>query len=112
MRGLEWGQLYEIYRKKSYDPKKVSEEVQKLYSDPYVKNRKGIFEFILGGSIDTKLLEIRIFDDATKKLIYKKQTIEAEKKKKSNCPHCAIGHDTNKKKIWSLNEMEADHVAA
>ena len=74
MCGLEWGRLYEAYHKKSYSPKKVSEEVQKLYGDPYVKNHKGIFEFVLGGSADTKLLEVRIFDDATKKSIYKEQT--------------------------------------
>ena len=112
MRGLEWGRLYEAYHKKSYSPKKVSEEVHKLYGDPYVKNRKGIFEFILGGSTDTKLLDVRVFDDATKKSVYKEQTTKAEKKKESNCPHCALGHDANKEKIWSLSEMDADHVAA
>ncbi|MFA5248178.1 MAG: DUF262 domain-containing protein [Patescibacteria group bacterium] len=112
MRGLEWGRLYEVYHKKSYNPKKVSEEVQKLYGDPYVKNRKGIFEYILGGSTDTKLLEVRVFDDATKKSVYKEQTTKAEKKKESNCPLCALGHDSNKEKIWSLNDMDADHVAA
>ena len=112
MRGLEWGRLYETYHKKSYNLKKVSEEVQKLYGDPYVKNRKGIFEFILGGSTDTKLLDVRVFDDATKKSVYKKQTTKAEKKKISNCSLCALGHDANKKKIWKLDEMEADHVAA
>ncbi len=112
MRGLEWGRLYEAYHKKSYNPKKVSEEVQKLYGDPYVKNRKGIFEFILGGSTDTKLLEVRVFDDATKKTIYKEQTIKAEKKKESNCPDCALGHEANKEKIWNLSEMDADHVTA
>ncbi|TRZ77366.1 DUF262 domain-containing protein [bacterium] len=112
MRGLDWGRLYEIYHKKSYNPKKVSEEVQKLYGDPYIKNRKGIFEFILGGSTDTKLLEVRVFDDAIKNSTYKKQTTKAEKRKESNCPLCAIGHDANKKKIWSLGDMDADHVAA
>ncbi|MDP3955705.1 MAG: DUF262 domain-containing protein [bacterium] len=112
MRGLEWGRLYEAYHKKSYSPKKVSEEVQKLYGDTYIKNRKGIFEFILGGSTDTKLLEVRFFDDATKKSVYKEQTIKAEKKKESNCPDCALGHDANKSKFWNLNEMDADHVAA
>jgi 5-methylcytosine-specific restriction endonuclease McrA len=112
MRGLEWGRLYEEYHKKAYNPAKVSTEVQKLYADPYVKNRKGIFEYILGGSIDTKLLEVRVFDEATKKAVYATQTAEAEKKAKSNCPHCAIGHDANKSKIWSLGEMDADHVAA
>lgn len=112
MRGLDWGRLYEKYHKKSYNPAKVSADVQKLYADSYVKNRKGIFEYILGGSVDTKLLEVRVFDDATKKSVYKEQTIKAEKKKKSNCPLCALGHDANKEKIWSLSDMDADHVTA
>jgi len=112
MCGLEWGRLYEEYHKNSYDSKKVSKEVQKLYADPYVKNRKGIFEFILGGSVDIKLLEVRVFDEAIKKAVYKTQTTKAEKKGKSNCPHCVIGHDANKEKIWSLSDMDADHVTA
>ena len=112
MCGLEWGRLYEQYHKKAYDPKKVSAEVRKLYGDPYIKNRKGIFEFILGGSDDTKLLEVRIFDEATKKTVYAIQTAKAEKKGESNCSHCAIGHDANKAKIWGLSDMDADHVAA
>ena len=112
MCGLEWGRLYETYHKKAYDLKKVSAEVQKLYSDPYVKNRKGIFEFILGGSTDTKLLDVRVFDEATKKSVYATQTKKAETNSESNCPLCAIGHDANKSKIWKLNEMDADHVTA
>lgn len=112
MSGLEWGRLYETYHRKSYDPAKVSAKVHDLYGDPYIKNRKGIFEFILGGSTDTKLLDVRVFDEATKKTVYKTQTKEAEAKGKSNCPHCAIGHDANKSKIWKLDEMDADHVAA
>jgi len=112
MCGLEWGRLYEEYHKKAYDPKKVSSEVQRLYGDSYVKNRRGIFEFILGGSIDTKLIDVRVFDDAVKKSTYKKQTSAAETKGESNCPLCAIGHDANKQKIWKLEEMDADHVAA
>ncbi len=112
MCGIEWGRLYESYHKKSYDPKKVSKELHDLYGDPYVKNRKGIFEFTLGGSSDTKLLDVRVFDDATKRSVYKTQTEQAEKKGVSNCSHCAIGHDANKTKIWSLSDMDADHVAA
>lgn len=112
MKGLEWGRLYEQYRKQPYNSKTVSEEVKKLYSDPYIKNRRGIFEFILGGSIDTKLLEVRVFDEATKKSFYTVQTDKAEKKNISNCPLCAIGHDANKTKIWKIAEMDADHVTA
>jgi len=112
MCGLEWGRLYETYHNKAYNPKNISAEVKKLYGDPYVKNRKGIFEYILGGSKDTKLLDVRVFDDAAKYSVYSKQTKEAEKKGISNCPLCSIGHDSNKTKIWKLNEMDADHVTA
>jgi len=112
MRGLEWGRLYEQYHQKRYNPAEVSAKVQKLYADPYVKSRKGVFEYILGGSVDTKLLDVRVFDEATKKVVYTTQTTEAETKKESNCPLCTIGHDANKSKIWSFGEMDADHVSA
>ena len=112
MCGLEWGRLYESYHHTSYDPAKVSAQVQKLYGDPYIKNRKGIFEYILGGSVDTKLLNVRVFDEAIKKMVYSKQTTAAEAGGQSNCPLCAVGHDANQNKIWKLGEMDADHVTA
>jgi hypothetical protein len=112
MRGLEWGRLYEQYHNQAYDPAKVSADVKTLYGDPYIKNRKGIFEYILGCSVDTKLLEVRVFDEAIKKSVYTKQTTEAVAKTESNCPLCAIGHDANKTRMWKLAEMDADHVAA
>ena len=112
MRGLEWGRLYEEYHKRAYNPAKVSKAVQKLYGDPYVKNRKGIYEYILGGLVDTRLLDVRVFDEATKRLVYASQTKVAKVKNKSNCSSCAMGHDANKSKVWSFGEMEADHVAA
>ena len=112
MRGLEWGRLYETYRKKPYDPKAVSTQVRELYADPYIKTRKGIFEYILGGSVDTKLLEVRVFDEATKKSVYAVQTKKAIDDKVSNCPLCTLGHDSNKTRIYKFPEMDADHVSA
>jgi len=112
MKGLEWGRLYETYKKQAYDHNKVSKQVKELYSDSYVKNRRGVFEYILGGSSDTKLLDVRVFDEAIKKSVFTKQKSEAEKKGISNCPLCAVGNNTNKTKIWSLAEMDADHVSA
>ena len=112
MRGLEWGRLYEAYHHTAYNPARVSQELKKLYGDPYVKNRKGIFEYILGGSADTKLLDVRVFDEAAKKSVYAAQTAKAESDGTSNCPLCALGPDANKNKIWKLPEMDADHVAA
>jgi hypothetical protein len=112
MRGLEWGRLYETYHSKPFKAEKVSQQVQELYGDPYVKNRKGIFEYILGGSTQTKLLNVRVFDDATSRSTYEKQTKAATKAETSNCPLCALGHEASKTKIWTIAEMEADHVTA
>lgn len=112
MCGLEWGRLYETYHHQPYNPTKVSSKVQHLYGDSYVKNRKGIFEYVLGGCTDTKLLNIRVFDDATKKKTYNQQTQQATAQGTSNCPYCAIGHDANRTKIWKLADMDADHVTA
>jgi 5-methylcytosine-specific restriction endonuclease McrA len=112
MQGLEWGELYEKYHSQSYDPEKVSGEVKRLYGDLCVKKKRGIFEFILGGLKDTNLLDVRVFEDATKHAVYEKQTSEAKAKSESNCPLCAVGPDANKSKTYSLDEMDADHVEA
>lgn len=112
MRGLPWGEYYEKYHTQPYNPAHMKQRVAELYADPYVKNRRGVFEFLLGGEIDTKLLDIRIFDEATKRAVYGRQTEQAKSAGKSNCPFCAIGHDVNANKIWKLNEMDADHVTA
>jgi hypothetical protein len=112
MKGLEWGRLYEQHHGKSYDSKKTSDAVKKLAADDEVANRRGIFEYVLGGSIDTKLLNVRVFDEKVKKATYAKQTQAAEARGESNCPLCAIGHDANKSRTYALNEMDADHVSA
>jgi hypothetical protein len=112
MRGLEWGRLYEEYHGKSYDPGKLSDAVRALYADDYVDNKKGIFEFLLGGAVDTKLLNVRVFDIKVKRVAYEKQKNAALAKGESNCPHCAMGHDANKGRIYKFEEMDADHVAA
>lgn len=112
MKGLEWGRLYETYHKNSYDPNKVSEMLCQLYADPQVQDTKGICEYILGECKDTKLLNIRVFDDNTKRIVYEKQSQDAKAKEISNCPLCAMGNDNNKNRIWELKEMDADHVQA
>ena len=112
MRGLEWGRLYETYHSRAYNPVTLRERVRALYGDAYIKNRKGIWEFVLGGESDTRLIEVRVFDDATKKAVYATQTAVAEAAGKSNCPLCVLGHDANVTKLWKLTEMDADHVAA
>jgi hypothetical protein len=112
MKGLEWGRLYEEYHGISPDPKKMSDGVKKLAADDYVTSRKGIFEFLLGGSVDTKLLEVRVFETPVKRAAYAKQTQAAQRKGESNCPLCAVGHNANKNRIYKFDEMDADHVSA
>jgi len=112
MRGLEWGRLYEAHHGKSYDPKKMSDDVKKLAADPYVTKRKGIFEYLLGGSAETKLLEVRVFDTPVKRAAYAKQKQAVEASGESNCPLCAVGHSANKSRIYKFDEMDADHVEA
>lgn len=112
MKGLNWGELYEKYHNNPYDHVEVSKKVKELYNDPCVKDNKNVFEYVLGGCKDTKLLNVRVFDENTKNRVYIRQTDEAKEKHISNCPLCAIGHDANKEKIWTLKEMDADHVLA
>ena len=112
MRGLEWGRLYELYHNQGYDSSKIKNRIEELYEDEAVRKKNGIFEYVLGGENDKKLLEIRIFEDSVKKAKYTKQTADAKAAGISNCPLCACCDNANKSKIWTLKDMDADHVTA
>ena len=112
MRGLEWGAFYEQYHSNSYNPVSLRQRVNELYADEAVTNKKGIFEFVLGGELDARLLNIRIFEDNVKKTVYARQTEEAQEQGISNCPECAKGHENVRTKIYKFKEMDADHVTA
>lgn len=103
MAGIPWGILYNKYHNKQYNSNSVREEAEKLYSDPYVSDKKGIFEYVLTdhNPEDMRLINVRVFDEPTKQRVYNKQN--------GVCPDCASqGID----KHYELNEMEADHVSA
>ena len=112
MCGLEWGRFYETYRKTAYNPERVWQRVEELYGDEFVTDRRGIFEYLLGGEKETRLLNVRVFSDKEKKQVYARQTADAEKRGVSNCPLCAVGHEASAKRIWKIGEMDADHVTA
>lgn len=112
MCGLKWGELYEKYHNTPYSTAHVKKRVMALRSDEYVDDKKNIYEYILGGEKDTKLLNIRLFEESTKKTVYTRQTEEAKKKGISNCPLCAIENNANKARIYKYGEMDADHVTA
>ncbi|GAB2864487.1 HNH endonuclease family protein [Nocardioides pacificus] len=112
MRGLQWGRLYERYHSTPYDSAKIDVRVNELRGDHYVKDRKNIYEYVLGGEVDTQLLAVRLFDEPTKGAAYQRQTTAARTAGISNCPGCAAGSNANQTRIWPLGEMEADHVKA
>ena len=112
MCGLEWGRLYEIYHKVPYSIDHVTERIRVLQSDESIKCPRNIYEYMLGGEQDKSLLQIRLFEESTKRTAYGRQTKVAKEKGISNCPLCAIGDNANKTRIYNLSEMDADHVTA
>lgn len=111
-RGLPWGDLYERFHNTPYDPDEVEERVSKLMADEAVTDKRGIYEYVLGGCKDTRLLNVRLFDTRTCRTVYERQTREAKDKGVSNCPLCAHSEGPNHARIWRLEEMDADHVSA
>lgn len=112
MCGLDWGRLHSTYHARKYDPLELEREIARLYSDEAVTNPRGIFEYVLGGGTEPKLLQLRLFETKTKQLAYARQTKDAEARGRSNCPMCALLENKNSARIWKFNEMEADHVSA
>lgn len=120
-KGLEWGRLHDTFYKKPYDIDALDAEIKELMADESVTSKKGIYEFVLMGGKATakdkdptikRLLNIRLFEKSTIKSAYMKQTAEAQKEGKSNCPDCAITEGANKTKIYKESEMDADHATA
>lgn len=110
MKGLDWGKLYGEYGKLPYNSDNVDKRVKELYADYDVQSKKGIFEYILSGEKNEKLLNLRLFDEVTKRAVYGKQTTAAQASGVSNCHDCSLKDDANKAKIWEYGEMEGDHV--
>lgn len=92
MKGIAWGELYNEFKDKKLDPKKLEEEVSKLMQDEDVTNKKGIYTFVL--TRKEKHLNIRAFTDNQKR--------EAFERQKGKCVVC--------KKQFEISEMEADHI--
>lgn len=75
-------------------------------SDDCVRRKPNIYEYVLGGEQHPELLEIRLFEESTKSSAYARQTVGA------NCPLCAMGTRSNRTRIYSIKEMDADHMTA
>lgn len=113
MKGVEWGRLYETYHSRPYNKEKINQKARTLLSDgEHVRCAKNIYEYLLGEEQHPELLDIRIFDDHTKRAAYRRQTEYAQSHGTSNCPLCAEGVNNNRTRIYLQSEMDADHVTA
>lgn len=54
--------------------------MEELQNDPCVTDKKNIFEYVLDGCQDKKLLNVRVFDENIKRRVYNRQTAEAKEK--------------------------------
>ncbi|MDR2292348.1 MAG: HNH endonuclease [Prevotellaceae bacterium] len=92
MKGVNWGNLYNQFKNKSFDANKLEKEIVRLMQDEDVTKKSGIYEYLLDG--EEKRLNIRAFTPNMKREAYEKQ--------KGICAKC--------RKHFAIDEMEADHI--
>lgn len=92
MKSVPWGELYNQFKDKPLDSKKLDADVARLMADEDVERKKGIYSYLLDGK--EKHLNIRAFSPAMRREAYERQ--------KGICPDC--------KKHFELEGMEADHI--
>jgi len=92
MKGLEWGFLYNEFKDKQLNAKKLEEEITKLMQDDDVKKKSGIYPYVL--TRKEKYLNLRAFSETQKRTAYERQDGK-----------CAI---TGEK--MDISQMEADHI--
>jgi len=92
MKGVSWGILYNEFKDRKWDSKKLEKEIEKLMLDDDVSKKSGIYPYIL--TRNEKFLNIRAFTDNQKREAYERQ--------KGICVKC--------KEKFEIEEMEADHI--
>lgn len=98
MANVNWGELYNQFKEKKLDAKKLEIEVAKLMQDEDVTKKSGIYPYVL--TKQERHLSIRAFNDKMKREAYERQN--------GVCPFCK---KQKKEKIrWDISEMEADHI--
>ena len=92
MKGVDFGILYNKFKDKEFNSKKLGDEIAKLMQDDEVQKKSGIFPYVL--TRDERYLNLRAFSDNQKREAYERQ--------KGICPIC--------KKHFEIDEMEGDHI--
>jgi hypothetical protein len=92
MKGIEWGFLYNEFKDKKFDSKKLEDLISELMEDEDVGSKKGIYTYVL--TLKEKHLNIRAFSPNQKREAYERQ--------KGICVVC--------KEHFDIERMEADHI--
>ena len=92
MKSVEWGFLFNQYQDTTLTATAIEKEVSRLMADSDVQKKAGIFHYVFDH--DIRHLDIRAFDDNTKREVYEQQ--------QGICPICG--------KHFDIEEMEADHI--
>ncbi|MCD6149679.1 DUF262 domain-containing protein [bacterium] len=92
MNSVQWGELYNEFKDKKLNAKKLEAEIKELMQDEDVTKKSGIYPYVL--TKQERYLNIRSFSDKMKREAYEKQ--------KGKCVKC--------KKTFEIEEMEADHI--
>jgi len=92
MKGVDYGILYNEFKDKQFDSKKIEKEIVELMQDEDVTKKSGIYPYVI--TRNEKYLSIRSFTDKMKREAYERQ--------KGICVKC--------KEHFEIEEMEADHI--
>ena len=92
MKGVPWGELYNDFKGKQLDSKKLEAEVARLMADEDVTRKKGIYCYLLDSK--ERHLNIRAFSPNMRRWAYERQ--------EGICPEC--------RKHYQIEGMEADHI--
>src|SRR3990167_866019 len=97
MANVNWGELYNQFKDKKLDAKKLEIEVAKLMQDEDVTKKSGIYPYVL--TKQERHLSIRAFNDKMKREAYERQKGVCTARKAI----CGNAH-------FEIDEMEADHI--
>lgn len=92
MKGLPWGELYNLYKDINLNAIDFENKIRILMADDEVTYKKGIYPYLLTN--DERTLNIRCFSLNQKREMYEQQL--------GICPHCNVD--------FKIEQMEADHI--
>lgn len=93
MKGLDWGKFYREHgERKDLNAAVLESRIAELLQDDEIQTEKGIYEYLLTGREEK--LGLRTFSEKVKQAQFEKQ--------KGKCPVC--------RKVFKIEEMEADHI--